>query len=118
MSCDSTTGSIGTSSAAFVPSPSPAWFWKLTLALLDGITHGAANTTSFSNWMTGFSRTSACREQSLGKLDGVTSQVGATNRILSIPVGERPTPARAKAARLLVPVDQTAARLVKGRRTF
>ncbi|WP_377827613.1 DUF1127 domain-containing protein [Bradyrhizobium lupini] len=38
MSCDSTTGSIGTSSAAFVSSPSPAWFWKLTLALLDGIT--------------------------------------------------------------------------------
>jgi hypothetical protein len=34
--------------------------------------------TSFSNWTTGFSRTSAYREQSLGKLDGVTSQVGAT----------------------------------------
>lgn len=38
MSCDSTTGSIGTSSSAFVPSPNPGWFWKLTLALLDGIT--------------------------------------------------------------------------------
>jgi hypothetical protein len=38
----------------------------------------AANTTSFSNWTTGFSRTWAYREQSLGKLDGVTSQVGAT----------------------------------------
>lgn len=38
MSCDSTTGSIGTSSAAFVPSPNPRWFWKLPLALLEGIT--------------------------------------------------------------------------------
>ncbi|MGY3422563.1 MULTISPECIES: DUF1127 domain-containing protein [unclassified Bradyrhizobium] len=38
MSCDSTTGSISTSSAAFGPSPNPRWFWKLTLALLDGIT--------------------------------------------------------------------------------
>ncbi|MDE5459773.1 DUF1127 domain-containing protein [Bradyrhizobium sp. CSS354] len=38
MSCDSTTGSISTSSAAFAPSPNPRWFWKLTLALLDGIT--------------------------------------------------------------------------------
>jgi hypothetical protein len=28
--------------------------------------------------MTGFSLTSAYREQSLGKLDGLTSQVGAT----------------------------------------
>src|SRR3954449_4327668 len=52
--------------------------------------HGAANTTSFSNWMTGFSRTSAYREQSLGKLDVLTSRVGVTSRILSIPVGERP----------------------------
>jgi hypothetical protein len=75
--------------------------------------HGAANTTSFSNWTTGFSRTSAYREQSLGKLDGLISQVGVTNRILSIPVGERPTPARAKAARLLVSADQTAAKLAK-----
>lgn len=49
--------------------------------------HGAANTTSFSNWMTGFSRTSAYRERSLAKLDGVTSQVGPTIgdcRILSM----------------------------------
>lgn len=38
MSCDSTTGSIGTSSAAFVPSPNPRWLWKLPLALLDGVT--------------------------------------------------------------------------------
>ncbi|UPJ40441.1 DUF1127 domain-containing protein [Bradyrhizobium sp. 40] len=38
MSCDSTTGSICTSNAAFVRSPNPRWFWKLALALLDGIT--------------------------------------------------------------------------------
>jgi uncharacterized protein YjiS (DUF1127 family) len=38
MSCDSATGSISTSSAAFGPSPNPGWFWKLSLALLDGIT--------------------------------------------------------------------------------
>jgi len=38
MSCDSTTGSIGTSSAAFRPAPNPRWLWKLALALLDGIT--------------------------------------------------------------------------------
>lgn len=38
MSCDSTTGSIRTSSVPIVPSPNPRWFWKLPLALLDGIT--------------------------------------------------------------------------------
>jgi len=38
MSCDSTIGSIGTSNATIGPSPNPGWFWKLPLALLDGIT--------------------------------------------------------------------------------
>src|SRR3954469_20878148 len=75
--------------------------------------HGAANTTSFSNWTTGFSRTSAYREQSLGRLDGVTSQVGATDRILSIPVGERPTPAQCEGGASACLCDQTAAKLAK-----
>jgi hypothetical protein len=38
MSCDSTTGSIGTSNAVFGPSPNLGWFWKVPLALLDRIT--------------------------------------------------------------------------------
>ncbi|WP_409997162.1 DUF1127 domain-containing protein [Bradyrhizobium cosmicum] len=37
MSCDSTTGSI-TSSTIVCPSPNPRWFWRLSLALLEGIT--------------------------------------------------------------------------------
>ncbi|MCK1717374.1 DUF1127 domain-containing protein [Bradyrhizobium sp. 141] len=38
MSCDSTTASTDTSRAAFAPSPTLRWFWRLPLALLNGIT--------------------------------------------------------------------------------
>ncbi len=66
------------------------------------------------DWTTVFSRIWVYREQSLGKLDGVTSQTGATIWRLSHSIDERPHLSVRGAARLFISAHQAAAKLAKG----